>query len=89
MRLVFGRDLDMWVGPYSEVVIAPVCEGTRGHIEDLITRILRSEVECRYRRKSIELILRIPNQDPWLRLKVLGADRKTILEPRYAPYARQ
>jgi hypothetical protein len=46
-------------------------------------------VECRYRRKSIELILRIPDQDPWLRLKVRGADLKSTLEPRYAPYARQ
>jgi hypothetical protein len=88
LRLVFGRDLDIWVGPYSEVVVAPVREETAGHIEGLITRVLMSEVVCRYRRKSIKLILRMPDQDPWLRLRVRGADRESTLELRYAPYAR-
>lgn len=88
VRLVFGRDLDIWVGPYSEVVVAPVREATKGHIEDLITRVLKSEVVCQYRRKSIELILRMPGQGPWLRLRVRGADREPTLKPRYEPYAR-
>lgn len=87
LRLVFGRDLDIWVGPYSEVVEAPVGEKTRARVEALITRVLRSEVHCRYRKKSVELMLRIPDEDPWLRLKVRGVGQQTTLEPRYEPYA--
>ncbi|MEO3939434.1 hypothetical protein V3N99_22230 (plasmid) [Dermatophilaceae bacterium Soc4.6] len=89
LRLVFGRDLDIWVGPYSEVVGAPVSEETRVRVEGLITRVLRSEVLCQYGRKSVELMLRLPDQDPWLRLKVRGAGREPMLESRYEPYARR
>lgn len=89
LRLVFGRELDIWVGPYSEVVCVPVGEETRGRIEELITRVLKSEVVCQYARKSVELILRIPDRDPWLRLRVHGAGRGPTLEPHYEPYVHE
>ena len=89
LRFLFGRDLDIWVGPYSEVVAAPVREETMVRIQDLITRVLTSEVLCRYRRKSVELVLRMPDQNPWLRLKIRGADLKPTLQPRYEPYAHR
>lgn len=89
LRFLFGRDLDIWVGPYSEVVQVPVNEKTTGRIEDLITRVLRSEVICRHGRTSLELILRIPDEDPWLRLRVRGTERAQTLEPRYEPYAHR
>lgn len=60
LRLVFGRDLDIWVGPYSEVVSIPAGEDSRERMEELITRVLKSEVLCRPRRKSVELILQSP-----------------------------
>ena len=89
IRLMFGRDLDIWIGPYSEVVGAPVGEETRDRIEDLITRVLRSEVLCRYGRRSVELTLRMPGQDPWIRLKVRGGDQKPTLSAQYVPYAQE
>lgn len=87
-RFVFGRDLDIWIGPYSEVVGAPAREDTIGRIEGLITRVLMSEVLCQYRRKSVELVLRLPGQDPWLRLRVRGGRQEPSLAPLYEPYAR-
>jgi len=86
-RLVFGRDLDIWVGPYSGIVEAPLLEDARKDIEELIIRILRSEVICRYGRRSIELTFRLHDQVPWLRLKVRGAGRSSPLEPRYSAFA--
>jgi hypothetical protein len=84
----FRPDLDIWVGPYSEVILAPVQEETLSDIQDLITMVLRSEVACQYRKWSVKLTLRIPGQDPWRRLTVYGAGRESTLEAWYAPYAR-
>jgi hypothetical protein len=86
LRLVFGRNLDIWVGPYSEVVTITSDEESRELMETLITRVLKSEVLCLHRRKSVELILRMPEQDPWLRLVVRGAPEAPTLEPHYEPY---
>jgi hypothetical protein len=87
LRFVFGRDLDVWVGPFSEVVSAEVLEETMGRVRGLITHVLRSEVTCRDQRRSVQLVLRVPGQEPWLRLKVRGATASATLPPRYAPYA--
>ncbi|GEN78512.1 hypothetical protein AFE02nite_02460 [Actinotalea fermentans] len=89
LRLLFGLELDIWVGPFSEVVAVPAREECRRDMENEITRILKSEVECRYRKRWVELILRIPDQNPWLRLRIVGTGRSSVLEPRYAPYASQ
>jgi hypothetical protein len=88
LRLIFGPDLDLWVGPYSEVILAPVQEHALSDLQDLITSILRSEVTCYYRKRSVKLTLRIPGQDPWRRLTVYGAGPESPLRPRYEPYAR-
>ena len=89
LRLVFGPDLDLWVGPYSEVILEPVQEDTLSEIQDLITRVLKSEVSCDYRKRSVKLGLRIPGQDPWRRLTVYGGHEEARLAARYVPYARQ
>jgi len=88
LRIVFGRDLNIWVGPYSEVVTVPVSEETRGLMEEVITKVLMSEIVCSYRRRSVELVLRLPDHEPWMRLRVRGSDLQRLLEPRYQPYAR-
>ena len=87
-RFVFGRDLDIWVGPYSGAAGARLVEETRGEVEDLITRVLRSDVTFRRGRRSVELRFRIPNEEPWLRLKVRGADPSSSLERSYEAYGR-
>ena len=87
LRIVFGRDLNIWVGPYSEVVTVAASEDTRGLMEEMITKVLMSEVVCNYRRRSVELVLRLPDHEPWMRLRVRGADLQPLLEPRYQPYA--
>jgi hypothetical protein len=89
LRLIFGPDLDLWVGPYSEVILEPVQEETLSDIQDVITQVLRSEVTCHYRKRSVKLVLRIPGQDPWRRLTVYGAHEEARLAARYEPYARQ
>lgn len=88
LRFVFGLDLDIWIGPYSEVVTSPVNAETRDRVEESITLVLTSEVLCQVGRRSVALTLRIPDQEPWLRLTVRGADQQPSLEPRYQPYAR-
>lgn len=87
LRVVFGRDLNIWVGPYSEVVTVPASEETRGLMEEMITKVLMSEIVCTYRRRSVELVLRLPDHEPWMRLRVRGSDLQRSLEPRYQPYA--
>jgi hypothetical protein len=88
LSFMFGYELDVRVGPYSGVIEVPLGAETRALVEDVITRVLRSEVLCRDRWKSIELMLRIPGQDPWDTLRVFPHAREWRLEPRYEPYAR-
>ena len=87
LRIVFGRDLNIWVGPYSEVVTVPASEETRGLMVERLSKVLMSEVVCNYRGRSVELLLRLPDHEPWLRLRVRGSDLQRLLEPRYQPYA--
>lgn len=87
LRFVFGRVLDIWVGPFSEVASAEVLPETRDRVRDLIAQVLRSEVMCRGGRRSVEIVLRHPGQEPWLRLKVRGARAAAPLQPFYSPYA--
>lgn len=87
-RIVFGRELNIWIGPYSEVVTVAVTENTRGLMEETITRVLMSEVLCSFTKRSVKLIIQIPDQEPWTKLRVHGMGLQPSLEPRYEPYAR-
>src|SRR5690242_18320847 len=42
LRFIFGRELDIWVGPYSEVVTAEPSEATQNDLQRPIERVLRS-----------------------------------------------
>lgn len=85
LRFVFGQDLDVWVGPFSEVVLLRVSEATRSLIHQQIERILLSSVACQDGKKSMVITLQLPGAEPWLRLKV-RASGLAALEPFYAPY---
>ncbi len=88
LRFVFGRDLDVWVGPFSEVVSAELLGASRDHVQHRIAQVLRSEVTCRVGRRWVKLVLQIPDQKPWLRLRVCGGASSALgMQPRYAPYA--
>ena len=86
-RFVFGRDLDMWIGPFSELLLLPVSEQAMGEIEEQLTQALRSEVHCHYGRTMAKVTLQLPGQVPWFTLRSWARGRVRALGPRYAPYA--
>ncbi len=88
LRFVFGQDLDVWVGPFSEVVLLRVSEATKGIIHQQIERILLSSVACQAGKKSMVITLQLPDSEPWLRLKVRASGQSSALEPYYAPYLK-
>ena len=85
-RFLFGAEIEVWVGPFAEVVIVPIAE-TPENAQDAIKNLLRSSVTCRRRKLWLEIALQRPGEEPWSRLKVLGAGSESELEPIYAPYA--
>lgn len=87
-RFVFGRELDVWIGPFSEVVTAPVSGSGTAEVQQRIERVLKSSVACRPGRRSMEITLQLPGDPPWLRLKVLAKGVASTLEPSYESYAR-
>jgi hypothetical protein len=86
VRVIFGTELNIWVGPYSEVVVLPLRDETFREAKALISKVLRSEIRSRYRRRSVELTLGIPGNDPWARLVVRGADGAPLLDAKYTPF---
>jgi hypothetical protein len=89
MLFVFAPHLDVWIGPFSELLNLDVLEDTQEHVQHLIRRVLRSEVTFRKRWRSVEIVLRVPDSEPWLQLTSFGGVSGLRLEPSYAPYARQ
>ena len=87
LKFVFGPYLDLWVGPFSEVLNEELTEATKDDAKYWITQVLRSEVTWRARWMSVELVLRVPGSEPWRRLRTFGAGRDPDLQPSYAPYA--
>lgn len=87
LKFVFGPYLDLWIGPFSEVVTCKLTEATRDQVQCLIAQVLRSEVTWRARWMSVELVLRVPGSEPWRRLISHGGSPDPGLQPSYAPYA--
>ena len=88
LEFQFGPELDVWVGPFSEVVMYELTEATRDEVRSLIAQVLRSEVTWRPRWMSVELVLRVPGSEPWRRLRSFGGSRDLGLHPTsFAPYA--
>ena len=88
LRFVFGLELDVWVGPFSEVLTLDVSDAAKDEAQRRIEKLLRSSVECRMGRWFMNITLRLPREEPWLRLKVGASGYPATLEPVYAPYAR-
>lgn len=86
LRFIFGLDLDVWVGPFSEIVTSKVSEVTKTQVQHKIEDLLRSSVALQQTKRSVEITLRLPGMDPWLRLKVRALGLTSILEPTYDPY---
>lgn len=86
-RFVFGRDLDVWVGPFSEVITAPVSPEETEKIQEGIERVLKSSVSCRSQKKWLEISLQLQSEEPWRRLKVRAGGFVSGLAQDYAPYA--
>lgn len=86
LRFVLGGDLDLWVGPFSEVVVLPApVEAQRRALLDVVVRVLRSEVECRRGLLWTSLTLRLPGEEPWCRTRYLGCDFGPAF--RHRPFA--
>jgi hypothetical protein len=87
LRFVLGPDLDVWVGPFSEVVLAAVSESSLHLIQQRIEDLLRSSVVCESRKGMMVIKLQIANAKPWLRLKVRASGTSSTLNPFYPAYA--
>jgi hypothetical protein len=88
MRFIFGQQVDVWVGPFSEVVTVGVSQAKKDDAQWRIERLLRSSATCRIRKRSVEIALQLPGHEPWLRLKVASRSGAALaLDPTYAPYA--
>lgn len=87
LRFVFGLDLDVWIGPFSEVVLLTVTDASFGLVQRRIEELLRSSVRCASGKRSNVITLQLPGAAPWLRLRELGGGPSHTLEPVYAPYA--
>jgi hypothetical protein len=88
LRFIFGQQLDVWVGPFSEIVTVDISHATKDDAQWRIERLLRSSATCRIGKRSVEIALQLPGNEPWLRLKVVGGSGAALtLEPTYAPYA--
>jgi hypothetical protein len=85
-RFNFGLVLDVWVGPYSEVVHAQVSDATNKDAQRQIEEVLLSAVTCRAGKRSMEITLQRPGDEPWLRLMVRASGLASTLEPTYSPY---
>jgi hypothetical protein len=78
LRFIFGQQLDVWVGPFSEIVTVDISHATKDD----------AQATCRIGKRSVEIALQLPGNEPWLRLKVVGGSGAALtLEPTYAPYA--
>jgi hypothetical protein len=86
LRFVFGIEFDVWIGPFSEVVLLEASEEAKGLIRQRITDVLRSSVAYRAGKRSATIALRLPGAKPWLRLKVHASGLESSLEPFYPPY---
>jgi hypothetical protein len=87
LKFVFGPYLDLWIGPFSEVLNEEVTEATKDDVQYWMAQVLRSEVTWRARWMSVELVLRVPGSEPWRRLLTFGGSPDPGLQPSYAPYA--
>lgn len=88
-RFIFGPDLDVWVGPFSEVVTARVSDASKNDAQRRIEELLQSSVTCRPGKRSMEITLQRPGHEPWLRLKVRASGLASTLEPMYLPYVER
>jgi hypothetical protein len=64
---VFGPAIDVWVGPFSEVVLQDVSKKTVDHLREALGQVFRSAVSVRSERWSTTIAFRLPGAEPWLR----------------------
>lgn len=87
LRFVFGFDLDVWVGPFSEVILLTASEASFDLIQQRVAELLSSSIFCQAGRGSMVITLQLPGDEPWLRLKVRASGLSSELDSAYAPYA--
>ena len=96
LRFVFGPTLDVWVGPFSEVVLLDIAADTVDdaqrteaieQAQPTIEKLLRSSISCRSGGWwTVEITLQLPSEEPWRRLKVQAKGMESALDANYAPY---
>lgn len=86
IKFIFHGYLDVWIGPFSEVLVYDVEKQTPSEVEEDLRLLFTSEVACRYRWGSVRITLSQPGHKPWRRLGVGGSGPVPRLEPLYAPY---
>ena len=86
LRFVFGQTLDIWVGPYSEVVVAEIVPDRIGALRDVVARVLHSHVAVMPGRYWTTLELSESGMDPWRTLRVRHGGRRPSLNRQYLPF---
>lgn len=84
---MLGHDLDVWIGPFSEVLLLSLADTTASASAALVVKTLRSHVAYERRRRNALLTCHLPGESPWLRLRVRPRGRSADLAASYEPYA--
>jgi hypothetical protein len=86
-RFVFSSGVDLWVGPFSEILEIEAEAENAELIATSVQRALRSVVEVSRVRKTVVITLSLPGSaNPWLTVKVRGSDYEGPFV-RYEPLA--
>ena len=87
LRFIFGPDLDVWVGPFSELVTIEMSQEKLAFAQQRLEWVLQSAVTYESGRFWKKVSLNRAGAKPWLRLKVRAAGSNARLQPSYAPYS--
>lgn len=86
LRFVFGADLEVWVGPFSDVITVAVADMSAEQLRAQMMLVLRSSVDVHRARRSTQIMLSVQDEVPWLRLKVRAFGQSKPLEGKFDAY---
>ena len=86
LLFLLAPELDVSVGNFSEVLGFQMSDPVDEDAQELIERLLRSQVLCRFRGRYTTIALQVPGEKTWLKHRVFGWAAAGGLESHYLPY---
>lgn len=86
LRLVMGPVLDVWIGPYSEVVSVDTATCERDEMIELLERLLRSKFTITSGRWAVKITAQLSGSQPWLALRIWGRGGVHVPSQAFLPY---